>query len=72
MNTNGAEQKTHIRIYIYAYLIFDIGTQNIWWRNSLFSKCSCESWISENRKLKLDLCPSPIQISSQSRLSTLR
>jgi hypothetical protein len=29
MNTNGAEQKTQIRIHIYAHLIFDIGAQYI-------------------------------------------
>jgi hypothetical protein len=44
----------------YTYLIFEKSAQNIRWRkDSLFSKCCWENWISAWRKLKLDPCLSP-------------
>jgi hypothetical protein len=55
----------------HAYLIFDKAAQNLWWRkDSLFNKCCWENRITVYRKLKLDLCPSPVQVSIQSRLRT--
>jgi hypothetical protein len=42
------------------HLIFDKGTQNLWWRkNNLFDKCFWEYWISACRKLKLGPYLSP-------------
>jgi hypothetical protein len=41
----------------YVHLIFDKGAKHIGWRkDSLFTKCCRENWISACRKLKLDLC----------------
>jgi hypothetical protein len=41
----------------YAYLIFDKDAQNIRWKkDSLFSRCCWENWITACKKLKLDLC----------------
>jgi hypothetical protein len=46
--------------YTYAYLIFDKGAKNIRWRKeSLFSKCCWEMWLSVCKKLKPDPCLSP-------------
>jgi hypothetical protein len=40
----------------YNQLIFNKGTQNIWWRkNSLFNKCWWENWIPTCRRLILDV-----------------
>jgi hypothetical protein len=44
----------------YSQLIFGKGALNTGWRkDSLFSKCSWENWISTCRRLKLDPCLSP-------------
>jgi hypothetical protein len=43
-----------INLCIYSQLIFDKGAQNTRWRkDSLFSKCCWENWISTCRRLKL-------------------
>jgi hypothetical protein len=43
-----------------AHLIFDKGTQSIWWRiDSLFKKYCWGNWLSACRKLKVDPCLSP-------------
>jgi hypothetical protein len=48
------------KMFSYTYLIFDKGTQNIYWIiYSLFNKCCWENWISTHRKLKLDPSLSP-------------
>jgi hypothetical protein len=42
-----------------THLVFDKVAKNIQWRkDSLFTKCCCEKWLSACIKLKLDPCPS--------------
>jgi hypothetical protein len=49
------EQSTRPRSY--AHLIFDKGAKNIpCSKDSLFSKCCWENWLSACRELKLDPC----------------
>jgi hypothetical protein len=44
----------------YAHLIFDKVAKNMWRRkDSLFSKCCWEKWLSVCKKLKLGPCLSP-------------
>jgi hypothetical protein len=71
MKTSGTEDPD-MNQCTYAHLVFDNGTKNIGWRkDNLFNKCCWENWIFACRKLKVDPCLSPIQISPQSGLMTL-
>jgi hypothetical protein len=54
------DRRSNMNLCSYAHLIFDKGAQNMWWRkDSLFSKCCLENWISACRKLTVDPYLSP-------------
>jgi hypothetical protein len=62
-----------MNLHSYIHQIFDKDDKNIWWRkDSLFSKCYWENWISTCRKLILDPCLSPsVSINTLSGLRIL-
>jgi hypothetical protein len=56
----------------YTQLIFDKGTENMWWRkDSLFNKSCWEKWLFVCKKLKLDPCLSPGTIINRKWINDL-
>jgi hypothetical protein len=56
----------------YTHLIFVKGAKNIQWRkDSLFTKCCWEKWLSICEKLKLDPCLSPHTSINSKRIKDL-
>jgi hypothetical protein len=62
-----------MNLHTYNHLLFDKGAKNIRWRkDSLFKKWCWEKLLCTCRKLKLDACMSPLLVSTQSELKTLK